>query len=320
MIVKSDSDVIKFLKNHYKNEEQKPVIICCSDSSSSIVDLNRNILIDNYYLPGKAEQGSLTQMMSKRRMTELAEEVGLMTPYSLYYSKDGSLDFSLVRYPCITKPLLSKDGSKSDIAILNDNSILKTYLNEHKNSNVQIQEFIDKDFEYQLIGCSTKKEVVIPGVSIIQRPCKGSNTSFLHYIPLEKGFCDIEKCYDFVKKTGYHGLFSLEFLRDKKGNDYFMEINFRNDGNGICVTASGVNLPYIWYLDCIGRNYSSELTNVVNPIYVMPDMAELKLLLTRQISIKEYISDFRKTDRFMEYDKNDPKPFWKLLRMKLLRF
>lgn len=99
-----------------------------------------------------------------------------------------------------------------------------------------------------------------------------------------------------------------------------MEINFRNDGNGICVTASGVNLPYIWYLDCICRNYSSELSNLINPIYVMPDMAELKLLLTRQISIKEYISDFRKTDRFMEYDKNDPKPFWKLLRMKLLRF
>ena len=43
-------------------------------------------------------------------------------------------------------------------------------------------------------------------------------------------------------------------------------------------------------------------------------MAELKLLATRQISLKEYISDFRKTDRFMEYDRHDKAPFFQLLK------
>lgn len=35
----------------------------------------------------------------------------------------------------------------------------------------------------------------------------------------------------FIRDLGYSGLFSLEFIRDKSGKDYFMELNMRNDGN-----------------------------------------------------------------------------------------
>ena len=77
--------------------------------------------------------------------------------------------------------------------------------------------------------------------------------------------------------------------------------------------AAGMSLPYIWYLDCLGNDYSNEANKEIKSVYVMPDMAELKLLVTRQISLREYISDFKKTNRFMEYDKRDSKPFWKLV-------
>lgn len=48
--------------------------------------------------------------------------------------------------------------------------------------------------------------------------------------------CDLNACKKFIKHIEYQGLFSMEYLRDKQGNDYFMEINLRNEGNGICVT------------------------------------------------------------------------------------
>lgn len=98
-----------------------------------------------------------------------------------------------------------------------------------------------------------------------------------------------------------------------------MEINFRNDGNAICVTAAGVNLPFIWYLNCIGEDYRKEAQKMVQSVYVMPDMAELKLLLTFQISFGEYISDLKKTCRFMEYDKYDMKPFWKMIYNEIVK-
>ncbi len=311
--IDTDDEIVDFLISKYKDEKEKPVVVCCSDSSSGVVDENADRLRQYFHLPGAKEQGRISKLMNKKEMADLAIEVGLNIPQTSYLS-GAEQDLSSIKLPCIIKPIVSRKGSKTEIAICRLLAELEDYSKTHNLCNDQIQQFIDKNFEYQLIGCSTSKEVIIPGVSKILRPCKGSNTSYLHYAPLEDGFCEIEKCKEFVRRTGYHGLFSLEFLRDKKGQDYFMEINFRNDGNAICVTAAGMSLPYIWYLDCVGKEYTKEANKEIIPVYVMPDMAELKLLVTRQISLREYISDFQKTNRFMEYDKKDPKPFWKLIK------
>jgi len=311
--VKDDSYIVSVMLDLYKLKDAKPVVICCSDASSGIIDDYRDKLSPFFILPGAEKQGRVSSLMSKKCMAELAVEVGLNIPQSTYVI-DPDKELPQIMFPCIIKPIVSRQGTKDDIAVCRTKEELQNYASTHELSNNQIQDFIDKDFEYQLIGCATKSEVIIPGVSRILRPCKGSNTSFLHYTPIEKGFCDLDKCIEFVKRTGYHGLFSLEFLRDKQGNDYFMEMNFRNDGNAICVLAAGMSLPYIWYLDCLGIDYSEEKAKEIKSVYVMPDMAELKLLFTRQISLKEYIQDFRKTNRFMEYDRNDRKPFWKLVK------
>ena len=311
--IDTDDEIVDFLISEYKDEKEKPVVICCSDSSSGVIDDNADRLRPYFYLPGAEEKGHISKLMNKQEMADLAVEVGLNIPQTSYL-EGAEQDLSTIKLPCIIKPIVSRKGSKAEIAICRTLAELEDYSKTHNLCNEQIQDFIDKDFEYQLIGCSTKSEVIIPGVSRILRPCKGSNTSFLHYTPLEDDFCDIENCKEFVRRTGYHGLFSLEFLRDKNGKDYFMEINFRNAGNGICVTAAGMSLPYIWYLDCVGEDYSQESNKDIKPVYVMPDMAELKLLATRQISLKEYISDFKKTNRFMEYDKRDKKPFWQLVK------
>lgn len=314
--IKDESEVLEILISQYGKEKETPIVICCNDKFSGIIDENYESLKGWFYLPGADQQGRISWLMNKKVMADLAIEVGLSIPQSLYIT-DMSQGLSEIKLPCIIKPIESRKGSKTEIAICKTRVELQNYAKAHDLRNDQIQVFIDKDFEYQLIGCSTKSEVIIPGVSKILRPCKGSNTSFLHYTPLEEGFCDIEKCKEYVRRTGYHGLFSMEFLRDKNGEDFFMEINFRNDGNAICVTAAGMSLPYIWYLDCIGADYSEERQKRINPVYVMPDMAELKLLVTRQISLKEYILDFMKTDKFMEYDKKDKRPFWKLLNYHL---
>ena len=303
------------LINQFRYEGEKPVIICCSDGSIGSIDENREKLKQYFHLPGAEGQGRIASLMSKKVMAELALCVGLNTPQTIYIT-NLAVDLLQVEYPCIIKPLESRKGSKSDISVCHTLDELKVYSKNHNLQDYQIQKYIDKDFEYQLIGCSTNNDIIIPGVSKILRPCKGSNTSFLHYTKLLDNFCDIEKCKEFVRRTGYHGLFSLEFLRDKKGVDYFMEINFRNDGNAISVTAAGMNLPYIWYLSCIGEDYLAESSKPISPKYVMPDMAELKLLVTGQINLAQYLSDLIKTDCFMEFDRHDITPFWKMITNK----
>ena len=71
----------------------------------------------------------------------------------------------------------------------------------------------------------------------------------------------------------------MEFLRGKDGKDYFMEINFRNDGNSICVTASGMNLPYIWYLYNSGLSYEKELCyETMHGVIVMPEFDDFVIV------------------------------------------
>lgn len=302
-------NVVHCLFNNFRSDGDKPVIIACNDAISSLIDENSTELSSYFLLPGAEPQGQITRLMNKQVMADLAVSVGLEIPPS--WSINKSSDISDIIYPCITKPILSKIGSKADIQICKTQEELNLYLNKAGHEIVQVQKFIDKDFEFQLIGCATNKHIIIPGYSHILRPCRGSNTSFLKYSKLKYDFCDLEACHKFIQKTAYRGLFSMEFLRDRDGKDFFMEINFRNDGNSICVTASGINLPYIWYLYSIGKDYTDELKKEVKTVYVMPEFSELGLLLRGQLSIRGWLSDMKKTDRFMDYDKNDPRPFWR---------
>ena len=162
-----------------------------------------------------------------------------------------------------------------------------------------------------MIGCSLNHgdEIVIPGYSKCIRPRPGTNTGVREYKPFEDFNCDLKACRDFIKAIGYQGLFSMEYLRDKQGNYYFMEINMRNDGNAICVTGAGVNLPYIWYQYCIGNDYKAETKNTVKDIFVMPEIDDFRLMLKGKVSLRTWLRDYKRTTTFMEYSDRDPIPF-----------
>lgn len=310
--VVSNNDMAIDLLKEIGSKYHHPIIIACSDGISSVLDKNRNILIKHFSLPGTLNQGCITKMMDKERMRELASEIGFCTPLSWVVKKGDCMD--MITTPCITKPLLSKEGQKSDICICKNREELESAINSGSCEQYQIQVFVEKDFEYQLIGLSIRggEEVIIPGISRCIRPCPGTNTGFLHYESLNGFNAPLKKCKQYIQKIGYSGLFSVEFLRGTDGKDYFLEINFRNDGNAICVTKAGFNLPYLWYMANSGLDYKKELSkSVFKPIYVMPEFDDFRFfVLTRKISFKQWLSDIRRTDVFMEFDISDSSPFW----------
>lgn len=321
-IVASEQEVLAILKNeavHFHGE--KAVLITCADNLSSLVDMNHDELQQWYSLPGTEEQGRVTKLMDKEVMSQLAREVGLLVPASASVNTAQSYIPDILM-PWIVKPLVSKNASKCDIAIIHSREEWKEYC-LCRQLPVQVQKFVANDNEYQLIGLSLRggSEVIIPGVSHVIRPSANTNTGFLHYKPLDTSYSEvIRKGKQFLKATGYSGLFSLEFLRDYHGNDYFMEINFRNDGNSICVTAAGVNLPYIWYAFHAGEDYQKEIgQEKINTVFVMPEIEDFRLVSRGKLNIFTWLKDVCRTDRFMEYDEQDKAPFWQLLREFLFR-
>lgn len=310
-VVKTVDEIASAMYSLHRSSE-KAVVIACADSISSYLDSNRNKLIKDFILPGSEEEGKITRLMNKNSMMQLAIDCGIAVPQSwiVYPAKP---EISSVSYPCIIKPLVSKNGSKSDIAICENKADLENYLTYCHCEELQIQAYITKEIEFQLIGCSLNggERVIIPGASIILRQPKNTNTGFLRYVPIREFSYDRERCVDFIRKTGYSGLFSLEFIRDKGGTDYFMEINFRNDGNSICVTASGMNLPYIWYLYNSGNPIDKELCfEAMKEVLVMPEFNDIGNAIHRRISWRKWLSDVKHTDRFMEFSKRDQRPFW----------
>ena len=301
---------VDFLIENKIESECKDIIICCSDGASSAVDCKLGELSKHYICPNAKTQGNITRLMSKEGMANEAQQVGLLVPKSwIIESNEVS---SQIEYPCIIKPLYSIKGSKNDIHVFQNQDSLKKYLTETPHSQaLQAQKFIVKEFEYQLIGCSLNggEHIVIPGVSHVIRPSDTTNTGFLKYGTFDDSYATLDKTKAFIKRIGYSGLFSVEFLRGMDGNDYFMEINFRNDGNAICVTAAGVNLPYIWYLNAIGHDFKSEIKEIKS-VYVMPEFDDMAQMFHGKVSFWNWLRDIHRTDCFMEFDKNDKKPFF----------
>lgn len=307
--IPEEIDAINILLER-RNFHKHAVVIACSDGMAYALDAHSDELRPYYSLPGTPVQGSLYSWMNKETMSNLGRSVGFEVPQSWQVS-DGNIDG--ISYPCIAKPLISMNGSKTDIGICKNAEELKDLLHNGSCDCFQVQRFVDKEFEYQLIGLSMNdgSNVIIPGVVKCIRPCRGTNTGFLYYSSLCNFKAPIEKCKSFIKAIGYSGLFSIEFLRDKNGTDFFMEMNFRNDGNSICVTSSGFNLPYIWYLYNTGGNYVDEINkSTVRPVYAMPEFNDFReFVFHKKISLIQWIGDVKKTDVFMIFDKSDLKPF-----------
>lgn len=290
------------------------IIISCADAVTEYLNLHKDKLSRRYIIPGVPQQGRMVELMDKTTMIEMAENRGIFAPpvWNL------PIDVDKVTFPSITKCHLSSHGGKSDIVIHHSKDALNKFLQNTK-GGLFAQAYINKTEEVQLIGCSLYggEVVIIPGMSKIIRSQPNTNTGFLEYGPLDPFYYDIaEKAKLYIRDCQYSGLFSFEIMRGADEKIWFLEMNFRNDGNAWCVTKSGINLPVIWVKACLGEVYQNEI-HEPKRILMMPEFQDFKLVLQRKVSLIQWFKDWKRTDFFMEYDKNDRKPFFFTILNKL---
>lgn len=305
----NDDEVIKCMKAIACECNEKPIVICTSDEASHVIDTHLETIKDEFFLPNAAINGRITELMGKDAISNLAKKCGLDVPKTWLATKE---EIDGVIYPCIVKPFASYNSSKSDIRIINSREELEK-LFDTSSKRLFIQEYVERDFEFQLIGCSLDKgsEVIIPGYTRIIRSSSKTNTGVLTYQPIDFPL-EIEKCRGLMQETQYSGLFSMEFIRDKKGLNYFLEINFRNDGNAVSVTAAGVNLPYIWCLYNSGKDYKEEAEKRAKQVKIMPIFDDyVHFVRTKKIGVFRWLKEMFSIDCFMDFYFWDQKPFWR---------
>lgn len=315
--------VVKTLLEYFTDRNNKAVAYACDDETAVILDDNHEVLESVLFLPTVKEAGTLSTWMKKERMSKLAAEVGMTVP-NTWVSQDNKIPAD-IEYPVITKAHSSIDGDKGNLHICHDRASLEKVMEGNHCETMVIQQFIDKQFEFQFLGYAGFKDIIIPGRTNIIRPKGIDNTFFQSYDKYEESLEPlVEKAKEFIRQTGYTGTFSMEFLQDKNGINYFTEMNFRNDGNAICVTEFGVNLPYIMYLDKTGQDISGEISpKETKKVWLYPELYS-RYIFTGEVGILEFFRNLHKTNCYTLYFKNDKKPFWKFFeyairkRLKLL--
>lgn len=292
----------------------KEIVVSCADSVTEHLNMNRDALEGRYILPGCDEQGRILTLMDKTTMIQMAAVHGLRAPMVWRLPEDKAN----VTFPCITKSYVSSHGGKADVKIIRTQEQFDEFL-ANCEDEIFAQPYIDKKEEVQFIGCSLRggEEVIIPGMSRIIRSQPNTNTGFLEYGPIDAFYNKtVERSKQYIKDCGYSGLFSIEFIRSKNDEVFFLEINFRNDGNAWCVTTAGVNLPAIWVKANSRMDYKEEIHDVKS-ITVMPEFQDFKLVLQRKVKLGQWLKDVRRTDAFLDWNRKDKKPFFRFILNKI---
>lgn len=302
-------EAISCLKNNYDNR-YKNIILCCSDEAEELVLNHYNELISLFSLPVCNEYKDTLCLMNKNVITDLAKEYGIRVPQTCQVLNRQIPNG--IKYPCITKPIISTAGQKSDIVVCNDEDELRAIVEDQKRcADYVVQDYIKFNKEVSILGAALANgEIVLSGCIDKLRTCMIGTTSFGVMVDNCLLGDNVVKLEAMIRSIGYKGLFSAEFL--KRGDDFFfLEVNFRNDGNTYVATSSGMNLPFLYVQSIIDPKNVLKKSNPIYPCYFMLDIEDFITRRRNQVSFRRWLADCKQANSFLVFNKEDRKPFYR---------
>ena len=298
---------------YLNQKKEKSIIICCSDEAEELVLSHHDELSANYILPVCEDYKETSRLMNKDAITELAKQYRISTPET--WQVINRTIPAGINYPCITKPITSTGGQKSDIVVCQNEKELEAVVeDENRCADYVVQEYIEFEKEVSILGAVLANgEVRLSGCIDKLRTCMIGTTSFGMMVDNTILGDNVPKLEAMMKGTGYRGLFSAEFLM-KDNKFYFLEVNFRNDGNTYVATASGQNLPLQYVQSVMGIELKKDCISY--PCYFMLDIEDVLALHRNRVSIGQWRKDLRKAKTCLVYSKEDRRPF--VMKLKII--
>lgn len=313
--VASETDGLGWLMAHRYSFKKGTIIYPTSDTAEEFLDSNFNSLYPKFRFPNTGRQGDVSRLMNKKIQTDIAFNVGLPVIKS-QYSNDPNFSLQRVEYPCMAKPLNSTEGTKGDMRVCKNETELKEALVQaSETKKFIVQKYINNESDRLFLGVAFSSgeiwipaAVIKPGVSAI-----GEYTHAIISTDVEKYLPEIDKVKEFIHKLCYQGPFSIEFGHED-GRNYFFEVNLRNDGTSHYPLNAGINLAEAYLND-----FPSAAKEIME--YDMIDeTGDLRRVLGRELSPREWWKSFRKAGSYRFYHKGDYGLILPLLHMFLTRF
>lgn len=296
-------DCMPILEQMKKDTGKKKYLICSFDEAAVFIDENESILAPFFYTPTRGKQ--IGELFNKDKQCKLANECGLVVPKSQNFHRTENLDDLVLNYPILLKPLNSVKGEKSDIHICHNKiEMEKALLMESHCSDFILQEFIDKEYEIDCIGVRTEKEMYLAGGirKIRHYPELIGAGAYGLFQPIEAYDINTQAVEKFLERVNYYGPFSIEFLH-KENKNYFMEINFRNEGLAYAATASGANFHALY----INPDMVIDKKQI-HKVYMMNYSIDFLYVKNGTLSLWIWIRDLLRTRCFININFKDLNP------------
>ncbi|MGP1538549.1 hypothetical protein [Bacteroides pyogenes] len=308
-------DGYDYLLKNFSKEKKKPIIITSGDGISVFIDQHKIELEKFFILSGTREQGVLEKITDKNNMTNLAIELGIRAPKSIFVCKNTEIkDWS---YPCLIKPSHQRPGHYNEFKfkICKNESELKRVLSiVNPASEFILQEYIPKEKELLIYGARLLDEnTIFAGAMIRDRFVDSGSSShgfFCNRVESENYFDkDIYNQIElFLSKIDYTGLFSFEYgLVGTKA--YFFEVNMRNDGTSHYFYQAGSNVPLAYVYSCLGIDYKNIFQEVLSNKWFVDELFDIENVLHFRLSLKQWKHDKESATIFKYYDSEDIEPY-----------
>lgn len=314
-IVESVEEGYDLLFKKYGAEEYKPFLYSCDDYVEMCLDSHYDDLKDKFYFFDGGQAGIISHYMDKDAISQLAVECGCKVPKTEIV-KRGQLPKSL-KYPVITKAKVSAIGGwKSDVRICySEQELADAYLTI-KSEDLLVEEFIEKKNELCLDGFCINhgNDVCIPFQTTYLRVAPGMYGNYMELVPFDNERVN-RQVSEILMKSRFNGIFSVEYLIDKNDDLYFLEVNFRNSTWSYAFTYGGVNMPYEWAMAMLEGSISINKDSIrKKPFTAMVEVRDFKdFVLTKKISIRQWVRDLVRTDCLFYWNRKDRKPVYAYL-------
>ena len=116
-----------------------------------------------------------------------------------------------------------------------------------------------------------------------------------------------------MKKINYHGIIDAEFKKDPRDNSFkLIEINPRIWMQNSLPVRCGIDLPYIAYLDAIGKEFENPhlKKDMFKWLFFSEDFSSsFKDITNRKLTFKDWFMSYKGKKEYAIWASDDPLPF-----------
>lgn len=320
--VNSTENGIDLIIDKFANNSEKSFILTGDDVTVAMLDKHYERLKDYFYFYNAGEPGRIAHYMNKDVMMDLVTKHGIQIAKT-WKVKVGEVPEDIV-YPIMTKAINSISAEWKDIVyICNNDTELKEAFSHMKSDKVLVQQYIEKvdEFSFDAFSVNRGKDVfvVTEANQVYNMPDKYSP----YWIIKNSENKDMqEKIAKVIEEIGLEGIFEFEFMQDKYGDIWFLEINFRNTALGYSTTVAGMPQVVCW-CESMEKGFIDKkkyYKKVPEGLTAMAECFDYDVRVKAgKITKKEWKKQFKDAECKMYKGRNDNIPFYIFMWYKLTK-